>query len=267
MINKFQNIQKDPANRAFLFGDGVWISFYVRRGQLILAEESYFYLMASMRKLRMHIPQSYTLDFFKQLFQAEVLMKEIKNAVIKFFAYRGGREGDLVRQAVEYYFEVEEVSDVLAKRKDYKLDLIKEIHVNTNLLSNIHVHSTENIYAGIYASENDLDDVILLNPNKRIARTSQGNILLLIGNTFRIPKQTEGAYISPLLESFATFLTKKNLGFIEEAEIIAFETQKAEEVLMISESHGIHVVKKIRNKEFSDTKLMAFLEAWQKSFE
>ncbi len=92
------------------------------------------------------------------------------------------------------------------------MDLIKEINVNTNLLSNIHVHSPENIYAGIYASENDLDDVILLNPNKRIARTSQGNILLLTDNTLRIPKHTEGAYISPLLESFVTFLDKKRIG-------------------------------------------------------
>jgi branched-chain amino acid aminotransferase len=37
---------------------------------------------------------------------------------------------------------------------------MKEISVNTNVLSNIKVHSPENIYAEIYAKENDLDDVI-----------------------------------------------------------------------------------------------------------
>ncbi|AQX03923.1 aminodeoxychorismate lyase [Elizabethkingia meningoseptica] len=266
MTNNFQNIQKDPANRAFLFGDGVWVSFYVRNNELILAEECYFYLMASMRKLRMNIPQSYTLEFFKQLFQEQVIDKGVSNGIIRFFAYRGNNGQNLSKNEVEYYFETEETADVLANAKDYEIDLIKEINVNTNLLSNIHVHSPENIYAGIYAFENDLDDVILLNPNKRIARTSQGNILLLTDNTLRIPKHTEGAYISPLLEAFVTFLDKKGLAIIEEAEVIAFETQKADEVLLISETHGIHIVTKIRNKEFTKTKFTALLEAWQNSF-
>lgn len=266
MIKNFQNIQKDPANRAFLFGDGVWVSFYIRNNELILAEECYFYLMASMRKLRLNIPQSYTLEFFKQLFQEQVIDKGLKNAIVRFFAYRENNGLNLAKNEVEYYFEAEETGDVLASAKDYEMDLIKEINVNTNLLSNIHVHSPENIYAGIYASENDLDDVILLNPNKRIARTSQGNILLLTDNTLRIPKHTEGAYISPLLESFVTFLYKKGLALLEEAEIIAFETQKADEVLMISETHGIHHVTKIRNKEFSKTKFATLLEDWQNSF-
>ncbi|MDE5449539.1 aminotransferase class IV, partial [Elizabethkingia meningoseptica] len=188
------------------------------------------------------------------------------NGIIRFFAYRGNNGQNLSKNEVEYYFETEETADVLANAKDYEIDLIKEINVNTNLLSNIHVHSPENIYAGIYAFENDLDDVILLNPNKRIARTSQGNILLLTDNTLRIPKHTEGAYISPLLEAFVTFLDKKGLALIEEAEVIAFETQKADEVLLISETHGIHIVTKIRNKEFTKTKFTALLEAWQNSF-
>ena len=115
----------------------------------------------------------------------------------------------------------------------YELDLMKEISVNTNVLSNIKVHSPENIYAEIYAKENDLDDVIFLNPNKKIARTIYGNLLLLEENTIKIPKQTEGAYISPLMENFVTFVHKNNLATIEEAELSAFESQKAEEILVI----------------------------------
>ena len=265
MIQFFQNTQKDPANRAFLFGDGVWVSFYLRNGELILAEECYFYLMASMRKMRMNIPQSYTLEFFKQLFQDEVIDKGVNNALIKFFAYRGQGE-NLAKNPVEFYFEVLEVEDVLKAGKDYEIDIIKEINVNTNLLSNIHVHSAENVYAEIYAKENDLDDVILLNPNKRIARTSQGNILLLSENNLRVPKHTEGAYISPLLESFVTFLDKKALALLSESEIIAFETQKADELLIISEMTGIHIVTKVRNKEFGKSKFEELLQEWRNSF-
>ncbi|KAF5279710.1 hypothetical protein FQR65_LT15299 [Abscondita terminalis] len=121
------NIQKDPANRAFLFGDGVWVSFYIRNNELILAEECYFYLMASMRKLRLNIPQSYTLEFFKQLFQEEVIDRGIKDAIVKFFAYRTGTIPSLTKNEVEYYFEAEgRYEDILASAKDYEMDLIKE---------------------------------------------------------------------------------------------------------------------------------------------
>jgi branched-chain amino acid aminotransferase len=44
-----------PKNRAFLFGDAVRVSFFLRNGELIMAEECYFFLMASMRKMRLKI--------------------------------------------------------------------------------------------------------------------------------------------------------------------------------------------------------------------
>ena len=128
------------------------------------------------------------------------------------------------------------------------------------------MHSPENVYASIYANENDLDDVILLNPEKRIARTVLGNLLLLEENVIKVPKQTEGAYISPLMENFVTFVFKNNLATIEEAELSAFESQKAEEILMISDEKGVFSVTKIRNKEFGNQRFIAMIEAWRNSF-
>ena len=254
-------------NRAFLYGDAVWVSFFVRNGQLIMAEESYFFLMASMRKMRMNIPLSYTLEFFQALFEREVLEKGIRNGIIQMMAYRKQEEKPLPKSATAFYFEVEESEDILGIQGDIELDLIKEINVNANLLSNIRVHSAENIYATIYAKENDLDDVILLNPNKKIARSIFGNLLFLQDNVIKIPKQTEGAYISPLMENFVTFVHKNKLADIEEAEIIAFESQKAEEILRISDEKGVHSVSKIRNKTFTNNRFTEMVTKWKASFD
>ena len=254
-------------NRAFLYGDAVWVSFFVRNGQLIMAEESYFFLMASMRKMRMNIPLSYTLEFFQELFEREVLEKGIRNGIIQMMAYRKQEEKPLPKSATAFYFEVEESEDILGIQGDIELDLIKEINVNANLLSNIRVHSAENIYATIYAKENDLDDVILLNPNKKIARSIFGNLLFLQDNVIKIPKQTEGAYISPLMENFVTFVHKNKLADIEEAEIIAFESQKAEEILRISDEKGVHSVSKIRNKTFANNRFTEMVTKWKASFD
>jgi branched-chain amino acid aminotransferase len=240
----------------------------VRDAKLIIDEECYFFLMASMRKMRLNIPLTYTLEFFQSLFQKDVIDgRGIKNGIINFQVFRNSDGITLSKSSVSYFYEVEIMEDVLkVNERLLELDLIKEINVNNNLLSNIRVHSPENIYGAIYAQENDLDDVILLNPNKRIARATSGNLLFLEGSVIKVPKQTEGAYISPLMENFVTFLHKNNLADIQEHEIIAFESQKAEEILLISDEKGIFSVGKIRNKTFGNARFLELVESWKESF-
>lgn len=255
-------------NRAFLLGDAVKVSFFVRNSELIMDEECYFFLMASMRKMRMNIPLTYTLEFFQTLFNEKVILgKGVKNGIINFLVFRNSDGVTLAKSSVSYYFEINETDDVLSvHQRPLEVDLIKEINVNNNLLSNIRIHCPENTYAEIYAQENDLDEVILLNPNKRIARSITGNLLFLEGNVIKAVKQSEGAYISPLMENFVTFLHKNNLADIQEHEIIAFESQKAEEILMISDEKGIFSVKKIRNKTFENTRFTELVESWKTNF-
>ena len=265
-IDGEKNTDKAFQNNAFLYGDAVKVHFYIKNSQLIMAEECYFFLMASMRKMRMNIPLSFTLEFFSDIFLAAIAENQIQEGVIELLAYRNRDDGFSAKTPVHFYFEIRQKDEVLKISEKYELDLMKEISVNTNVLSNIKVHSPENIYAEIYAKENDLDDVIFLNPNKKIARTIYGNLLLLEENTIKIPKQTEGAYISPLMENFVTFVHKNNFATIEEAELSAFESQKAEEILVISDEKGIFTVSKIRNKEFGNERYKTMLEAWKTSF-
>jgi len=263
MIYTSENFQSQ--NRAFLFGDAVKVYFFIRNSRLIMAEECYFFLMASMRKMRMNIPLSYTLEYFQELFGKEVLSKGISDGIINFLVYRDSDEKSLQKSGVSFWFEVLEKEDVLSLQQNIEMDMMKEISVNTNLLSNIRVHCPENIYAGIYAKENDLDDVILLNPNKRIARSMYGNLMFLEGKTIKVPKQTEGAYISPLMENLITYIHRNNLAEIEPAEMIAFESQKAEEILMVSDEKGIFPVSKIRNKTFENQRFSEIIEQWKSS--
>ncbi|AZA58505.1 aminotransferase class IV [Chryseobacterium shandongense] len=268
MENKyFTSEELNVKNRAFLSGDAVKVSFFVRDAKLIMDEECYFFLMASMRKMRMNIPLSYTLEFFQSIFNKDIIEKGLTNGIINFQVFRNMDGVTLSKSSVSYYYEIVEMNDVLSvQERPLELDMIKEINVNNNLLSNIRVHSPENIYGEIYAQENDLDDVIFLNPSKRIARAGTGNLLFLEGDVIKVPKQTEGAYISPLLENFVTFLHKNNLADIQEHEIIAFESQKAEEILLISDEKGVFSVGKIRNKTFGNNRFLELTEAWRKSF-
>jgi len=69
------------------------------------------------------------------------------------------------------------------------------------------------------------------------------------------------------MENFVTFVHKNKLAEIEEAEIIAFESQKAEEILRISDEKGVHSVSKIRNKSFENTRFTEMVTQWKNSFQ
>lgn len=263
-IESFDPFQ--PGNRAFLFGDAVKVSFFVRHNRIIMAEECYFFLMASMRKMRMNIPLSYTLEFFEEFLHQKIIQNNFADGIVQLLVYRNSEGNMLEKAGVSLSVELKEVTDILTVQGRNEMDLIKEINVNTHFLSTIRTHSPENIYAEIYAAQNDLDDVILLNPSKRIARSIFGNLLFLEGNTIKIPKTTEGAYISPLMENFVTYIHQNSLAEIQEAEMIAFESQKAEEILMISDEKGIFAVTKIRNKNFENSRFDDMLMQWRSGF-
>lgn len=257
--------QMPAANRAFLFGDSVSAYFFIRNGAVIMAEECYFFLMSSMRKMRLNIPMGYTLEFFQDLLGQFISQHGISHGILRFMAIR--KDGNyLTKSEIGYYCELLQDTDPLLPKPAVSMDIIKEITVNTGLLSNIPVHSAENIYAEIYASENGLDDLILLNQHKRIARSIHGNLLFLEGDTIKIPKYSEGAMISPLLENFVTFLHKNSLAETMETEMNAFESQKAEEIIIISDAKGIFPVKTIRNKNFGQERFGRLLADWRTSF-
>lgn len=215
-----------------------------------------------MRKMRMNIPLSFTLEYFIQILEQKIAEEQLQNAFIQFLVYRNEDNLTLPKSPVQFFTEAKPTHDILSIQGNIEVDMIKDISVNTSLLNNIITHSPENIYAQIYAQENDLDELILLNPHKRIARGILGNFLFLEGNRIRIPKQTEGAYISPLMEDLVTFIHKNKLGEIEQSEMSPFESQKADEILYISDRKGIFSVSKIRNKIFDNQRFREIITQW-----
>ena len=75
--------------------------------------------------------------------------------------------------------------------------------------------------------ENDLDDVILLNPDKKKREPSLETSCCWKKIRLKSLKQSEGAYISPLMENFVTFLHKNAFVIIEEAELKCFRNTKS----------------------------------------
>ena len=248
-------------NGAFTDGQAVRVYFFRKNKQLFLTEDTYFHLMSSMRRMRMEIPMNYTLEYFTFLLNG--LGKNHQNGIHQFTVYPIIEHG---RKVITHFEQFLPVEDICSIQKQITLDVQKELTVNTHFISNIRTYSPENCYAQVYAQENDLDDVLLLNPFKRVARTIYGNILLLKDNEIKVVQPSEGAYISPLMESFITFLHRNKLAEIIETQIAPFETQKADEILIISDQAGIMSAASIRGKSFSNERFTQWLDQWSAAF-
>lgn len=238
-------------NRAFNYGDGVFETLKVYNSKIVFFEEHYFRLMASMRILRMEIPQNFTLEYVEN----EILKTVKSNELLDFarirmtvFRNEGGLYTPLTNN-VSYVIEVEKLND---KTQDhYEVELFKDFYVNSSFLSTLKTtNKILNVVASIFASENDYDSCLLINEKKNLVEASHGNIFLIFGNELVTPPIADGC-IKGIVRNKIIELLKKKLNFtVVERTISPFELQKADELFITNSIIDIQQVNKYRKKIF-----------------
>ena len=238
-------------NRAFNYGDGVFETLKVYNSKIVFFEEHYFRLMASMRILRMEIPENFTLEYVENEILKTVKSNELLDfARIRMTVFRndGGLYTPLTNN-VSYVIEVEKLND---KTQDYyEVELFKDFYVNSSFLSTLKTtNKILNVVASIFASENDYHSCLLINEKKNLVEASQGNIFLIFGNELVTPPTTDGC-IKGIVRNKIIELLKKKLNFtVVERTISPFELQKADELFITNSIIDIQQVNKYRKKIF-----------------
>ena len=108
----------------------------------------------------------------------------------------------------------------------------------------------------MYAKENGLNDVVLLNDQKKVTETLNGTIFLLKTKPTQTPNLLSGCQNLVLREVFfVEWLIKyiKNYNVIER-EINPFELQKSEEIFIISLENGLQCVSNYRKSSYLNDK-------------
>lgn len=216
------------------------------QGDLIFWEDTYFQLMASLRKMRMEIPISFTPEMFKSqiLLLSEKL--SLSNGLAKISAFRDDSKNEKLSFIIELIDK-----NFLTSCKEGEIDFFKEILIYPNLLSAIEIFHPINEVASQYAKENEMVDVILLNNEKRIARSIKGNIFLIKENIIYSPPISEGAMISSIRKNFIPFLREKTNYIYKEEAMSPFTVQSSDEVFILGDKTGTISILKSRKNSFS----------------
>lgn len=249
------DFQLSSANRAFLFGDGIFETMKIVEGKILFLEDHYFRLMASMRIVRMEIPMSFTLEFIEE--QVLQLVNELSfstSARVRFTVFRndGGLYAPEVN-SISYIIQANilENKKYTVGRLEYEVDLYKDNFISRQLLSTLKTTSKMiQVTASVFAKENELDSCIMLNDAKNVVEAISGNIFMLTGNILVTPPLSEGCLNGIMRKQIIALL--KYFPHIEfkQAIISPFDLQKADALFVTNVIAGIQSISKYRKKDF-----------------
>lgn len=243
------------ANRAFLYGDGVFETIKILDNKVLFLEDHYFRLMSGMRIVRMEIPMNFTMEYFEAQILTTAKANECSESGrirITVFRNDGGfylPENNSIQflihaqvsQNTMYSFEI----------APYEVDLYKDFYITKQVLSSVKTtNKMINITGSIFANENGLQNCLLLNDDKNVIEALQGNIFMLIGNKLITPPIADGCINGVMRKQILTLARKiENLEVAEES-ISPFELQKADELFITNVIKGIQPITKYRKKDF-----------------
>ncbi|WP_310560122.1 aminotransferase class IV [Flavobacterium sp.] len=243
-------------NRGFLYGDAVFETVKVVNSKILFLEDHYFRLMASMRIVRMEIPMNFTMEYLEEQILTLAKAKKLENSArARITVYRNDGGYYLPQSnTVSFLIAIENLENRVYSivHNEYVVDLYTDFYVAKQLLSSIKsTNKLLNIAASIYATENGLDNCLLVNDSKNVIEAVQGNLFMLKGNTLVTPPVSEGCLNGVMRKQILSLAkTIENLEVVEEA-ISPFELQKADELFITNVIKGIQPITKYRKKEFT----------------
>jgi branched-chain amino acid aminotransferase len=243
-------------NRAFLYGDGVFETVKIINNKILFLEDHYFRLMSSMRVVRMEIPMNFTMEYLEEQILSLVNKCALdKSSRARITVYRNDGGYYLPQSnAVSFLIHAVALENTLYsfEKKEYEVDLYKDFYITKQLLSSIKTtNKIINITGSIFASENGLDNCLLLNDSKNVVEALQGNIFMLLGNKLITPPVSEGCLNGVMRKQILSLAKKiENLEVVEDV-ISPFDLQKADELFVTNVIKGIQPITQYRKKTFA----------------
>ncbi len=245
------------SNRGMQYGDAVFETIKISARKILFWEDHYFRLMASMRILRMDIPQTFTLEFLEAEIVKTIDLEQAKTHRVKLLVWRES-EGKYTptENTIGYSISSEplKLPFYTLNEDRYEVELYKDHYVMSSLLSTLKTtNKVINVVGSIWAQENGYQNCLMLNDKKQVIEALNGNLFLVKNGRIKTPPLTDGCLKGIVRKQILAILTAVPDYIIEEASISPFELQKADELFVTNVITGIQPITKYRKKEYTNT--------------
>ncbi len=242
------------ANRGFKYGDGLFESMRLLKGELKFAELHSERIRKGLKLLKMDSWSHVDTWFMRE--KIEELVRRNKtgpDARIRLTAFRDG-QGLYSPSAnnMAYVLEATKIteSSYTLNEKGLIIDVYDEITKPVNILSNLKTcNSLIYVLAGIFKNQNSLDEVMVLNHNGFLCESMSCNVFVVYDRKLYTPALSEGC-IAGVMRQVVIKLAKENNIELVEAQISPDILNEADEVFLTNAARGIQWVMGYNNKRY-----------------
>ena len=223
--------------------------------QPLFWEATYFYLMSCLRRWRLKIPMSLTLDYLESEVRA---LAEDDASIHQMFRFTAFRETPITtdQPLSSLGWVVQRVTDFqpIQPTQPFVIELYKEHNILADDLSALPAtHGYLKELSLIYAFENGYSDCLLLNQEKQLAMSGRGSIWLWSEGTLQTPDLGSGISNDVLRNAFLEWTQKDAKIDVIQQPIAPFALQNADALAILDPYLGMYSVTKYRKKEYQHT--------------
>ena len=259
-ILRKEEFQISIANRAFLYGDGLFESVKIINGKPFNLDVHLKRLFSAALLLHLEINVSRN-DFQDDI---ELLIRENKikkggNLKILVFREEGGKYLPENNQASSLIMsETSDKNSFSLNKKGLELGLFKTQLKPMNKLSNYKtISALQSVICSLDARQKAKDDCLMFNTENRIIESANSNIFYVKNNIIFTPQLREGCVDGTMRNCI---LSLKDLDYkIVENEVKIGDILEAEEVFLTNAIQGVRWVSHIKEQQFTEQKVAKLL--------
>ena len=255
------------ANRSFRYGDGLFESMRLMKGQLKFADLHADRLLRGMKALKIDGYSQMDAWFLKDRVEDLARRNKIRHGRLRLTVYRDA-EGLYTpsQNKMAWCLELQPLEEprYLLNSKGLIMDIFTELPKATNYLSNIKTcNSLIYVMAALYKEQNRLDDVFLLNQNGFLCEASSSNIFIWYQNHLYTPALSEGC-VEGVMRQVIINIAKENEIPVTEAQISPEILYEADEVFLTNATRGIQTVMGFGIRRYFNEMSKVFIEQLNK---
>ncbi len=254
-------------NRGFRYGDGLFESMRLMKGKLKFVDLHADRLQKGMKA--MHIDGYSQMDtyFIKEKVEELATRNKIKHGRLRLTVYRDA-EGFYTptQNKMGYCLEIQPVDEprYFLNTRGLIMDTYEDMSKPIDVLSNLKTcNSLLYVMAGIFKTQNNLDDAFILNQNGYLCETVSANVFVLYKNTLYTPALSEGC-IGGVMRQVVMELCAENNIPVTEAQLEPEILNQADEVFITNASRGIQWVMGYGRKRYFNETSKLLMEALNK---
>lgn len=232
-------------NRSYRYGDGLFESMRLMKGQLKFADLHADRLQRGMRALKMDGYSAMDTWFLKDRAETLAARNKCKHGRLRLTVYRES-EGLYTpsQNKAGFSLEIQPIEEprYFLNEKGLIMDVFTEVGKPLNYLSNIKsCNSLVYVMAGLYKAQQRLEDVFILNQNKFLCEAGSSNVFVWYKNHLYTPALSEGCVEGVMRQVVINLALKNNIP-VTEAQINPEILYEADEVFLTNATKGIQWV-------------------------